>query len=200
MAVSTREMPRRRFVDAQSGMTVVRILRGEHHVSAAAHEVLSAEVGAAVCLCLRDPKRQMGGMLSLLLPQLFGAEDLEAMAEKYGGYVLERLFGSLERHGCRRTRLEAKLYGGAEINRSDVGAGPRTTSFIERYLEDWGIGMMEEETGGSVVRRVQFFPATGRSRVIPLDDNKGSQVLEVEEGRAPVLFTDPTTGDLEIYD
>ncbi|MCF8480546.1 MAG: hypothetical protein K9H25_08955 [Rhodospirillum sp.] len=199
--------PRRRVLDPRTGVTIVRIQRGEHHVSQAPDEVLSAEVAASVALCCRDPKRNIGGMVCILLPAAEpepgsapnDTQDLAVFIERYGAHLLERLFIELEKRGCRKTRLEAKVFGGGAREGEDPAAGPRTLAFVNRYLEDWGIPVSERVTGGRKVRRVQYFPVTGKARVMVLDDTKAPAAAALEQRRSPIVRLEQD-GVVEIWD
>ncbi|WP_041794937.1 chemotaxis protein CheD [Pararhodospirillum photometricum] len=190
---------RRRVVDPRTGSTLIRLQRSEHHVSRVLSEVLSCEIAACVALCVHDGQRSLGGMMSVLLPARSQDAMVSAACERYGVHVLERLFIDLERAGGRRTRLEARLYGGAERDPADLSAGPRTVALIERVLEEWGIVISEQDTGGLNVRRVQFSPVTGRARVSVLDEVRADQILLQEVRRAPVLMHGPS-GTIEVYE
>jgi chemotaxis protein CheD len=188
-------------------VTIVRVQRGEHHVSQAADEVLSAEVAAGVSLCCRDPKRNIGGMVCILLPAADlepgeNPQDNQALAvvvERYGAHLLEQLFVDLEKRGCRKTRLEAKVFGGGARVGEDPAAGPRTLAFVNRYLEDWGIPVAERVTGGGQVRRVQYFPVTGKARVMVLDETRAPAATALEQRRSPIMRLEPG-GAVEIWD
>ncbi|GEO80092.1 hypothetical protein [Pararhodospirillum oryzae] len=190
---------RRRVVDPRTGTTLVRLQRGEHQISRTLNEVLSCEVVAAVAVCVRDPQRTLGGAVIVLLPPVQTDPAVAVACERYGIHVLERLFLDVERAGGRRTRLEARLYGGAERAPLDLTAGPRTVALVERVLEDWGMVVAERETGGLEARRVQYSPITGRARVAPLDETRADQILVQEGRRSPVIMRNGD-GSVELYE
>jgi chemotaxis protein CheD len=126
-------------------------------------------------------------------------QDLSVFIDRYGAHLLERLFVELEKRGCRKTRLEAKVFGGAVREGYDSAAGPRTLAFINRYLEDWGIPVSERITGGRQVRRVQYFPVTGKARVMVLDDTRAPVATALEQRRSPIMRLE-ADGVVEIWD
>lgn len=200
MMAAALETPRRRVVDPTTGTVLVRLQRGEHDISGSPDEVLSAEVAAAVALSLRDPQKSIGGLAVLLLPQVAeAANGTDPIAETYGSYQLERLFGDLERRGCRRTRLVCGVYGGARVTGPDPEGGPRTADFVLRYLEDWGLAPEEQEVGGNVARRIQLASVAGRTRILSLAPQRAAQILQQEERRAPQVLRH-ADGSVELFE
>lgn len=115
-------------------------------------------------------------MNHFLLPE--GNED-GASAMRYGVNAMELLVNDILKMGGARHRLEAKLFGGANVVSvlSDIGA--RNVQFARAYLENEGIKLSGGDIGGFEARRVQFWPATGRARRLTIA--AGSQRLFLKE-------------------
>jgi chemotaxis protein CheD len=90
----------------------VHVMQGEYCVSDDRNVILTTILGSCVAACMRDPEAQVGGMNHFLLP---GTDDRSqsCAAESYGVHLMELLVNDLLRHGARRERLEAKLFGGS---------------------------------------------------------------------------------------
>ena len=99
------------------------MIQGEFCVTDDPNVMLTTILGSCVAACMRDPVAQVGGMNHFLLP---GVDDRSKNreAESYGVHLMELLVNDLLRHGARRDRLEAKLFGGAATMQGlcDVGA------------------------------------------------------------------------------
>jgi chemotaxis protein CheD len=148
------------MTDAQPRTTA--IIEGEHAVSSDPATVLSTLLGSCVAVCLHDPVASVGGMNHFLLPGE-QASHAQRRAERFGAHLMEALINDLMMRGARRERLQAKIFGGANILRglSDVGA--QNAAFAKRFLHHEGIRIIAEDLGGARARRVQFWPASGRS-------------------------------------
>lgn len=151
----------RRYLNARDGLWHTQITQGEAYVSAEEDEVVSTILGSCVAACIRDPITRVGGMNHFLLPEGSG-EDRAAM--RYGVHSMELLINALLSRGAQRDRLEAKLFGGANVMASLSGVGWRNADFAERFLAEEGIAVVGGDLRGHAPRRIQYWPASGRAR------------------------------------
>jgi chemotaxis protein CheD len=144
----------------------IHIIQGEYQVVRDSGVVLSTVLGSCVAACLRDPEAGVGGMNHFLLPGGKAAKPLEA--ERYGAYLMELLINGLLKHGARRERMEAKIFGGSRMveGLSDIGA--ENGAFAREFLKNEGIRIVAENLGGRLGRRLEYHPLSGRARQILL--------------------------------
>ena len=145
------------------GQKRVNIVQGEFFVSEDPAMMITTLLGSCVAACLHDPLAGVGGMNHFLLPgQLSGGREAEA--ERAGVHLMELLVNGLLKLGAGRDRLEAKLFGGAKTvaGLSDIGAS--NAKFARQFLEWEGIPIVASSLGGTVGRRLQYWPASGRVR------------------------------------
>jgi chemotaxis protein CheD len=138
----------------------VHIVQGEYAFSSD-HEVMYTTIlGSCVAACLRDPVAGVGGMNHFLLP---GADDAHGEAVRYGVHAMELLINGLLQQGAIKSRLEAKLFGGANVVRglSDVGA--QNARFAVQFLQKEAITLLADSLGGDRARRIRYWPASGRA-------------------------------------
>lgn len=114
----------------------VNIVQGEQRVSENPDECVSTLLGSCVAACLHDPIARVGGMNHFLLP---GGEGGREQDERFSVHAMELLVNALLARGASRSRLEAKLFGGANTMQglSDIGA--MNAGFAVRFLEREGI-------------------------------------------------------------
>ncbi|WP_415402971.1 chemotaxis protein CheD [Tateyamaria sp. SN3-11] len=76
--------------------------------------------------------------------------------------AMEILINTLIKLGAKRSRLQAKAFGGARMvtGLSDIGA--QNAEFTVSFLRQEGISLVTQSLGGSRARNVRFWPATGR--------------------------------------
>ncbi|WP_051953725.1 chemotaxis protein CheD [Methylocapsa aurea] len=152
----------------------VHIIQGEYHVTDDPSVMLTTLLGSCVAACLRDPLAGVGGMNHFLLPgqaspsQEAGQENgpQRKEAERYGVHLMELLVNGLLRHGARRERLEAKLFGGARTMDGLADIGALNAGFAERFLRNEGIRLIGGSLRGDQGRRIQFWPVSGRARQV----------------------------------
>lgn len=138
---------------------VQTVIQGSFAVGALPDEVLTTVLGSCVATCLHDPVARIGGLNHFLLP---GAGEGAGM--RYGLNLMELLINALLKRGARRERLEAKLFGGAQITPGLTNAGRANAEFARRFLTEEGIRCLSESLGGSQARKIRFWPASGRAQ------------------------------------
>jgi chemotaxis protein CheD len=166
----------RRHRSPSDGLWHVAITQGSTYVSNNPEEVITTILGSCVAACLRDPVAGVGGMNHFLLPEGRGADRLEV---RYGANAMELLINGILQRGGLRQRLEAKIFGGANVvaGLSDIGA--QNASFAQKYLADERIPITGGDVGGVSPRRVQFAPVSGRARQMTIAGDK-QRLFETE--------------------
>ena len=186
----------RRFLNPQDGNWHVQITQGDCYVTDDPGEVLTTVLGSCIAVCLRDPIAGIGGMNHFLLPE---GEGTDRDAQRYGVNAMELLINGILKHGGSRERLEAKLFGGANVVAALSDVGSRNAEFAKRFLANEGIVVRGGDLGGSSARRVQFWPVEGRARQLALGDDTQRLVeremrdAKVDRGRTVA------TNDVELF-
>ncbi len=165
----------RRYWNERDHCHHVHITQGEAYVTDKKDEMLTTILGSCVAGCIRDPVRGIGGMNHFLLPE-GGEDDRDAM--RYGVNAMELLINEILKKGGDRSRLEAKLFGGANVISAMSGIGSRNAEFARRFLANEGIPVIGGDVGGSNPRRVQYWPATGRARQMSIATDSENLVKE----------------------
>jgi chemotaxis protein CheD len=174
----------------------VNIVQGEHHVSDDPSVLISTLLGSCVSACIRDPVAAVGGLNHFLLPGNDNpAQDGTAL--RHGVHAMELLVNALLRQGARRERLEAKLFGGANLMRGLADVGSMNAAFAEDFLKREGISHMGGSLRGDRGRRIQFWPVAGRARQVLLAPNEpvASDTERPSRARAPSV----PVGALELF-
>jgi chemotaxis protein CheD len=169
----------------------VRLVQGEWAVSDHPGTVLSTILGSCIAACMRDPVAGVGGMNHFLLPD--GGCPRPDAPERYGVHLMELLVNGLLSRGARRERLEVKLFGGARTvaGLSDIGA--RNARFARTFVENEGFALLDGSLGGTLGRRIEFWPVSGRARQLVL---RGPVPTPAETTARPAA---PSAGDCEFF-
>ena len=183
----------RRFHNRQDDNWHVQIMQGEFYVTDNAQEVLTTILGSCISACIRDPVVGIGGMNHFLLPEGDGADR---NAHRFGVNAMEVLINDILKRGGVRSRLQAKLFGGANVINAMSDVGSRNAKFARQFLGDEGISITGGDVGGTAPRRIQFWPVSGRARQLAVGVDK-TALLEQER----VVFTQKpvVNDDVELF-
>ena len=194
--LSGRDGPRRHR-DPKDGMWRVHITQGETYVTADSEEVLTTILGSCISACIWDAASGIGGMNHFLLPEGTGHDRL---AMRYGVNAMELLINGILKRGGSRERLEAKLFGGANVMSALSDIGARNAVFAKQFLAEEGIPVIGGHLGGDAARRIQFWPSSGRARqmmVISLDRSLLESELVQAQQQLPTSSEDGN--DVELF-
>lgn len=183
----------RRYLNHQDNHWYVQIMQGDFYVTDAPQEVLTTILGSCIAACIRDPSLGVGGMNHFLLPESDG-EDRNA--SRFGVNAMEVLINGILKRGGERSRLEAKLFGGANVINALSDVGSRNVAFARQFLGDEGISVTGGDIGGTMPRRIQFWPASGRARQLAVRVNP--QELQERERVQSKPIAAPAD-DLELF-
>lgn len=172
----------------------VYLVQGEFRVSDQADLVVSTTLGSCVACCLHDPHAGVGGINHFLLPHGEAFEGPEAI--RYGAHAMELLINGMLQAGARKSRLVAKLFGGARLSEHLPDVGGANASFAEHFLRHEGIVYLGGSTGGGSARRIEFWPQSGRVRQRAIS-GVGSDVLRAERFVRPAA---PDDGSIEFFE
>ena len=187
----------RRFYDERTGDTVVRIFQGEFYVTNKPDEVLSTVLGSCVAVCIRDPGIGYGGMNHFLLPSAASSSNT-GYSLRYGTYSIERLINAILSRGGDKTRLEVKVFGGANILKGMAKIGTRNADFVESYLKREGLSVSATHLRGDIVRRIRYYPSTGRVMMGRISSELSS-IGRQEFNLLGKDLLDPTAGRTELF-
>lgn len=129
-------------------------------------KVVRTLLGSCVAACLYDPVAQVGGMNHFMLPD--GESQPGADSARFGVHAMEVLVNEIMKLGGDRRRLQAKVFGGADVVdslRSSSGVGQRNSEFVRTFLRTEGITLVGERLGGRSPLEVRFHTGTGKALV-----------------------------------
>lgn len=147
---------------------------------------ISTLLGSCVSCCLWDPTAKAGGMNHILIP------PRETGGLEVGVNDMELLINDLLKLGASRMRLQAKLFGGAQMVRGLSDVGRANSDFALQFLERENITCVAKSLGGESARQILFHPASGNARQKVSRDVPQEQLAPLTprpvERNAPELF------------
>jgi len=125
---------------------------------------IRAVLGSCVSITMWDRRLRCGGMNHYLYPSVL--TRMQA-TPKYGNVAIAVLIKLMLEAGCKPRDIEAQIIGGA-FPRSERGTnvGLENVRVARRFLAKRGIGVVSEDTGGSLGRKVIFDVGTGEVAVL----------------------------------
>jgi chemotaxis receptor (MCP) glutamine deamidase CheD len=138
-------------------------------------------LGSCVSACLYDPVLGAGGMNHYMLP--YPSEGDQQEPARYGVHAMELLIGRILKLGAARSRLRAKVFGGANVlggRQPSPNVAERNAAFAREFLEQQKIPIVGWRVGGLEALEVVFLPATARTFVKPLPALAGGRLIAVE--------------------
>ncbi len=193
-----------RYWDPMHAIFAAKLLPGEYYVTREDESVVTV-LGSCVSACVRDPLMGIGGMNHFMLPAnqsdpssgKWGG-DLDA-STRYGSFAMERLINDILKHGGIRRNLEVKVFGGGRILAHMTDIGLRNIEFVRHYLLMEGLRIAAEDLGEIYPRKVYYFPATGKVRVMKLRSLHNNTIVDRESAYRQEIEKKPVTGDVELF-
>jgi len=187
-----------RYRDARFSVDAAKLLPTQY-LAVDDGTALVTVLGSCVAACLRDPVLGIGGMNHFMLPDGSASDGAPA---RYGSHAMELLINDLLKRGAHRRRLEAKVFGGANVLRGFTSnpVGSRNAEFIRGYLDAERIPLLASDLGGIHPRKVWFFTDTGKVMVQRLPHAHEAEVAATETAVRASLSRKPTSGGVELFE
>jgi chemotaxis protein CheD len=192
-----------RRIYSADGEFLTRLLPGETHTTEDPRETIVTILGSCIAACVRDPVSGIGGMNHFMLPESeTGLSNTNpfSSATLYGNFAMEMLINSVLGMGCPRSRLEIKLFGGANFTQGPAMIGKKNADFVLRYLSNEGLRVAAADIGGPYGRRIHYHPASGKVKRLFLMGASEKTVNEEERRYQATLKAKPEEGSIQLFD
>ena len=140
---------------------MVYVVQGTYYVSRHPATQFSTVLGSCISVCLFDPVAATGGMNHFLLA---AGRGNDAGHSRFGVNAMEHLINELLKSGAMKSRMQAKVFGGARMSQTLSDIGKQNAAFAHTFLSNEGIPIISESVGGTLARRVIFTPSTGAAK------------------------------------
>jgi chemotaxis protein CheD len=125
---------------------------GQLFASAEPHQVTTI-LGTCVAVCLFDAHAKVGGLNHYLLPNRVGT----GAGGRFGASAMELLLDRVQSLGAMKSRLRAKVFGGADGRAGSAGElGKRNVALAYELLEQAGVPVIAADHGGPSARKLIF--------------------------------------------
>lgn len=122
-------------------------------------------LGSCIGICLYDTATKTGGLAHIMLPN-FPQSSPSEQIHRYADTCLPDIVRQMEMTGCLRSRMFAKIAGGAKMFQvADDSAfgniGQRNIVAVKNTLVQLHIRLIAEDTGSNYGRTLYFHTETG---------------------------------------
>ena len=143
----------------------IKVGMGEGAVTGTPYVISSTGIGSCVVITLYDPRRQVGGLAHIMLPDSNGI-NRRRPPYHCADTAIAALLNRLQFKGAVRESLVAKIIGGARMfvnnNGSSPGIGKQNVISIRQILIRERLPLAGEDTCGGYGRSVEFNLDSGR--------------------------------------
>ena len=144
---------------------VIKVGMADLNVCVSPDSITTLGLGSCVGIALRDPVTKIGGLAHVMLPDSTIIRN-NTNIPKFADTGIEELVKQVVARGANRSRLVAKIAGGAQMfafqSKDDmVRVGERNVEATKRKLAQLRIPVIAQDTGKNYGRTVIFYPETG---------------------------------------
>ena len=127
-------------------------------------------LGSCVGIALYDPVTKVSGLAHIMLPDSTKIKNNQNIA-KFADTGIEELIKQMIKIGASKTRLVAKIAGGAQMcafktstsQANDMmQGGARNVEAVKAVLKKEGIRLLAEDTGLNYGRTIEFYSENGQ--------------------------------------
>lgn len=129
--------------------------------------LITYALGSCVGICLLDPLTHVGGLSHIMLPTS-SVSPTDKNVMKFADTAVPELVRRMEARGANRSRIKAKIAGGAQMfdvshggDNSTWQIGQRNVAAVQDILRKLNISILAKDVLENYGRTVSFDPASG---------------------------------------
>ena len=152
---------------------IIKVGMADVKVCKAPDALTTLGLGSCVGICLWDSSLKIGGLAHIMLPDSRKLKN-NSNIYKFADTGIDELIRLLSLQGAVRSRLRAKIVGGAQMfafqSQSEaMRVGKNNVEAVRKKLREECIPIMAEDTGGDRGRTVIFYPENGDLHIRTID-------------------------------
>ncbi|MBN2013627.1 MAG: chemotaxis protein CheD [Candidatus Altiarchaeota archaeon] len=120
-------------------------------------------IGSCIVICLYDKEKRVAGMVHALLGNNPHDEKADLNPMRFADTAIDLLLGEMAEKGCQKGNIVAKIFGGAKLfTLEHINVGEDNIFAVRQKLEEVGIPIVAEDTGGKHGRNIWFDTENGK--------------------------------------
>lgn len=157
-------------------MALIVVGISDSKIAKAPDQLITYALGSCVGICLLDCLTGIAGLSHIMLPTSSVSPN-DKNVHKFADTSIPELIRNMEKNGASRTRIKAKIAGGAKMfeTQSDSPTwqiGQRNVTAVVDTLQRCNIPIIASDVLANYGRTVTFDPATGSMSVKSLNNIK----------------------------
>lgn len=145
---------------------MIKVGMADLNICSSPDAITTLGLGSCVGIILYDPILKVAGLAHIMLPDSTQIRSNENVA-KFADTGIETLLRQLIQKGAQRSRMIAKIAGGAQMfafsaENTMLSVGQKNVIATKKKLSELGIRIIAEDTGDSYGRTIEFYPETGQ--------------------------------------
>ena len=136
---------------------------GKYEISHNPSTLVCLGLGSCVGVAIYDEVKKLAGMAHIMLSF---ADESRTQSEdfngnKYANIAIPAMISDLEKKGCTRSNMKAKIAGGAQMftsfdNENILDIGKKNIESVQKVLADEKIHIVSKDLGGNSGRTLRF--------------------------------------------
>lgn len=148
---------------------IVKVGMADLNVCVSPNAITTLGLGSCVGIVLYDASSKIAGLVHVMLPDSNKIRNNENVS-KFADTGIDALIDKMKLLGANRTRLVAKIAGGAQMfafnaNNDMLRVGDRNVEASKQKLNALGIRILAEDTGLNYGRTIVFYPENGELHI-----------------------------------
>ncbi len=144
---------------------IIKVGMADLNICVSPDGITTLGLGSCVGIAVRDPVTKIGGLAHIMLPDSTEIKN-NTNIPKFADTGIEELIKQIVAKGASRTRLVAKIAGGAQMfafqtANNAMRVGDRNVQATLKKLKEMNIPVLAQDTGDSYGRTVIFYPENG---------------------------------------
>jgi chemotaxis protein CheD len=145
---------------------IVEVQMAQMKIAEAPAKLVTRGLGSCLGITFYDPSKRIGAMAHPMLPDINKAK-VKSNTSRFVNSAIANLIEELEKRGCDRSRIVAKVFGGAHmfsfINADSVlNVGQKNIEMALDSLKEAGIKVVGQEVGGTFGRTIELYLENGK--------------------------------------
>ena len=147
---------------------MIKVGMADLNVCRAPEALTTLGLGSCIGCCIYDPVQKVAGMVHYMLPDSSKIKNNQCIA-KFGDTGIAEIVRLLEEMGAKRSRMVAKIAGGAKMfavssgaNLPGLNVGESNIEAAKVNLKALGIRLIAEDVGLNYGRTIEFYAEDGR--------------------------------------
>ncbi|MBU1998178.1 MAG: chemotaxis protein CheD [Candidatus Omnitrophota bacterium] len=152
-------------IETASAIKIIEVEMADMQVCESPGRLITRGLGSCLGITIYDNIRKAGCIIHAMLPDISRAK-IRTNPGRFVNSSITHMIEKLEKLGCQRSRMVAKLFGGAHmfsfITESTINVGQNNIDMAESLFKELGMKVIAREVGGTFGRTIELNLENGK--------------------------------------